>query len=168
MRTKRTADGRRSRGRARIELNRVDQRIITHLRQNGRMTNRELARHIGVTEWTVATRIQRMQESGVMRVVAVRDLRSSEYNYLVIVGVEVEGRPIADVARQIAKSNDILVVDVVAGQYDIRFFAVSQTQADLLELLKYQISAIEGVRHLDASMILDVIKWEPDWVSLLE
>ena len=134
--------------------------MIALLRKDGRTTNRQLAGYVGVTEWTVANRLRRLQDTGVMRLVAVADPRVGGFEHVVIVGVEVEGRSAFEVAEQIGKLDDVPIVDVVSGNYDVRFVALAKDRSALVQLLKYEIPAIKGIRRVEASLALEVAKWE--------
>ena len=95
-----------------------------------------------------------------MRLVAVADPRVGGFEYVVIVGVEAEGRSAFKVAEQIVELDDIPIVDVLPGNYDIRFVALVKDRSALVQLLKYAIPAIKGIRKVEASLALEVAKWE--------
>ena len=159
-RSKRTIRDREPRTETPHKLDDLDYQIIALLRKDGRTTNRQLSGYVGVTEWTVANRIRRMQDSGVLRLVAVADPRVGGFEYVAIVGVEVEGRSAIEVAEQIGELDDVPIADVVSGNYDVRFVALAKDRSALVQLLKYGIPAIEGIRRVEASLALEVAKWE--------
>ena len=54
-----------------IQLDAVDHKIIEHLRHHGRASNQQIAEGLGLTATTVSSRIKRMEEANMLRVVAV-------------------------------------------------------------------------------------------------
>ena len=61
-------------------LDDIDRALIEHLRSDGRMPNKRLAKHLSVSEATVANRIRRLQEESVLRVLLRRDLYSKGFD----------------------------------------------------------------------------------------
>ena len=146
------------------QLDETDQRIIALLRGDGRRPYRLLARQLQLTESTVRTRMRRLEQSGAMRVVAVTDFEAAGYRMLVAVGVQVEGRPPADVARELARFPEIFSVNVVIGNCAIELLLVAADQQALGELISRRIAPLAGVRRLHSSLALDVAKNQPHWV----
>ncbi len=147
-----------------IDLDETDQAIIGLLRQDGRMPYRAIARALDVAENTVRARVRRMEESDTMRVVAVTDIEAAGYSMLLAIGVQVEGRPPEQVARELATVAEVFSVSVVVGAQDIEILVVAQDQAALNELIRDKLGAIPGVRRLTPALALDVLKNQPDWV----
>jgi Lrp/AsnC family transcriptional regulator for asnA, asnC and gidA len=56
-----------------VDLDTLDQRIIMALEDDGRRPYREIARDLGVAEATVRSRVQRLTQSGWIRITAVGD-----------------------------------------------------------------------------------------------
>jgi DNA-binding Lrp family transcriptional regulator len=147
-----------------IDLDDTDQAIIALLRQDGRMPYRAIARELEVAENTVRARIRRMEESDTMRVVAVTDIEAAGYGMLLAIGVQVEGRSPAEVAREMAAIDEVFSVNVVVGAQDIEILVVARDQAALNELITDKLGAVPGVRRLTPALALDVLKNQPDWV----
>src|SRR5688500_1624212 len=63
----------RQRPAALIQPDELDRRIITMLRADGRRSNREIARTLGVPEATVRYRVRRLTEGGVLKITASVD-----------------------------------------------------------------------------------------------
>ncbi len=119
-----------------------------------------------LTESTVRTRVRRLEESNTMRVVAVTDIEAAGYGMLLAVGVQVEGRPPEEVAREMARFAEVFSVNVVVGAHDLEILVVAEDQPALERLLMERLAGIPGVRRLTPSLALDVLKNQPDWVPL--
>ncbi len=147
-----------------LELDAVDHAIIELLRADGRMPYRAIARELGLTENTVRARVRRMEESDTMRVVAVTDIEAAGYGMLLAVGVQVEDRSPAAVARELARIPEVFSVNVVVGTHDVEVLVVARDQDDLNNLLDTQLSGLPGVRRLTPALAVNVLKNQPDWV----
>ncbi|RJF93151.1 Lrp/AsnC family transcriptional regulator [Sphingomonas cavernae] len=144
----------------------VDEQIIAALRKNGRVANRDLARDMGVNEATVRTRLRRLEDANMLRVVAMRDLAAMGFEYLAPVGVQVKGRSVADVGADIAKIERVITVNVAIGTHDLEVQVVAESLDEMQHLLTSVIAKIEGVERLFPSLALRVFKYNPEWAPL--
>lgn len=147
-------------------LDEVDEQIIAALRQNGRVANRDLARDMGVNEATVRTRLRRLEESDMLRVVAMRDLAAMGFEYLAPVGVQVKGRSAADVGHDIAKLDRVITVNIAIGTHDLEIQVVAQSLEEMQNLLIDVIPKTPGVERLFPSLALKVHKYNHEWAPL--
>ena len=134
------------------------------MREDGRLPFRALAREVGLTETTVRARVRRLEESNTMKVVAVTDFEAAGYELLLAIGVQVEERSPAEVAKDLARFPEVFSVNVVIGTHDVEILVVAEDQAALAELISKRLACLPGVRRLTASLAMDVLKNQPDWV----
>lgn len=144
-------------------MDEVDFRIVALLRRDGRMPLKTIAAELGLTEATVRSRVRRMEESDSLRVVAVTDYEAVGYSTMLAVGIQVEGRPADVVAEDLAGFPQVFSVCQVVGTLDIEALAVARNQEDLNALL-VKLAAVPGVRKLESSVALDVLKNQSNWV----
>ena len=74
----------------RYEIDNTDRRIIELLQTDGRISNVELARRLGLSEGTIRKRIDRLLSSGVIQIVALPDLEQLQLETKVIITMRVE------------------------------------------------------------------------------
>ncbi len=148
----------------RLAMDDMDARIISLLRRDGRMPFRAMALELGMTEATVRTRVRRLEESGLMRVVAVTDFEAAGYGMLLAVGFEVEDRSPTEVAEELAAIPEVFSVNVVVGTYDIQTLVVTRDLESLGELISHTLAELPGVRKVVPSLAVDVLKNQPSWV----
>jgi DNA-binding Lrp family transcriptional regulator len=60
-----------------IKIDATDTAILELLRQNGRMSNREVGRALDISEGTVRQRLRKMVEGGAMRLGVVTDIHTA-------------------------------------------------------------------------------------------
>lgn len=144
----------------------IDYKLISLLRRDGRMSTRDLATALGLTEATVRTRLRRLEETQTMRVVAMTDYRVAGFNLIASIGVQVKGRAAAEVAADIARLPRVLDVQIVIGASDIEISVAAGERDELAQLL-HEVAQIPGVGRLNAGMALDVFKLQWGWVPFL-
>ncbi|MDC0880761.1 Lrp/AsnC family transcriptional regulator [Hellea sp.] len=140
----------------------LDNAIIKILKKDGRTSNQKIADQLGVTTSMVTTRIRRMEQSKAMKVVAVSDFSAFDYNVLLPIGVDVKGRRANDVAADIALLSEVASVQLVAGKHDIEILVTLSSMNKMSDFLLNKLSQIKGVRSLDPSFAVDIIKYDFD------
>ena len=149
-----------------VTLDAVDEKIIAALRQNGSISNRDLASSVDINEATVRTRLRRLEERQTLRVVAMRDFNAMGYDALAAVGVQVKGRSAADVGADLAKFRQVVTVNVTIGTYDLEIQVIARDLDDLNRILTHDIAHVEGVERLFPGLALKVLKYNPEWSPL--
>ena len=100
-------------------MNDTDTRILRHLMEDGRKSNGEIAKAIGVSEQTVRRRRASLQRDGVYKVVAVPDYRKLGYGVELLIGMHVDASRIWEVADEVAEINEVYRVLVTSGTFEI-------------------------------------------------
>lgn len=147
-------------------LDDLDARIIDLLRANGRATNQEIAEALSVTAATVSARLRRMEEARVMRVVAVTDFAAHGYNVLIALGVQVQGREVHEVARDLARLPEVLSVNIMNGPHELELLVALHDFSEINMLLSEHIAAIRGVSEISPGIAADIVKFEFNVVPL--
>lgn len=142
-----------------IELDAIDQKIIAILRKDGRATNQELARRLGMAAATVSSRIRRLEAAKAMKVVAVTDFAALGYRVLIAVGVQVQGRPAEHVANEIARLPEVFSVHVVTGARDIETLVALHDFDELHSLLLRDFAEIKGIRSIECGIAAEIVKY---------
>lgn len=132
----------------------IEWRIVDLLRDDGRMSNREIARQLGVSEGTVRSHLKRLEEQHMLRISAITDLGAMGMRAAAQVGVFVEQGRTREVAAAISQLSGITFVAITFGQYDIIAIVLVETRDQLLNLLSEDIAAIPGVRRTESMEIL--------------
>lgn len=149
------------------EMDEIDERIVAAMRADGRISNRDLAKIVGVNEATVRTRVRRLEQANSVRVVAIRDLGAMGYGALAAVGVQVKGRSVVEVGEDLARIPQVMTVNATIGVYDIELQVVAKDIDEMAELLTNEIPKVRGVVRLAPGLALKVLKYESQWAPLL-
>jgi len=145
-----------------FEFSDLDKSIIDILKKDGRASNQSIADVLDVTTSMVATRIRRMENADAMKIVAVSDFSAFDYNVLLPIGVDVKGRRANDVAEDLAKLDEVAVVQLVSGKHDIEILVTLPSLENMSEFLLERLSKIKGIRNLDPSFAVEIIKYDFD------
>ena len=140
----------------------LDNSIIAILKQDGRTSNQKIADELDVTTSMVATRIRRMEQAKAMKIVAVSDFSAFDYNVLLPIGVDVKGRRADDVAGDLAKLKEVASVQLVSGKHDIEILVTLSSLDEMSDFLLSKLSQVKGVRSLNPSFAVDIIKYDFD------
>lgn len=140
----------------------IDRRIIERLQQDGRATQQELAREVGLAQPTVAERIKKLEERGIIRGYTAKvDARALGKEITAFVGVSIEHpRYFDDFAAVISDIDDILECHRVAGEDSYVLKVKSTTPAALDDLLVGVLRRIPGVTRTQTTIVLRSIKEE--------
>lgn len=143
-----------------FHIDATDRSIVEQLRRNGRATNQQIAETLGLTATTVSSRIRRMEEADQLRVVAVSDFSAHGFNFLMRVEVEVDGRPASAVAEELTRFPEVLATHLVTGRYDIDLLVALRDFDDLSGLMLDKLSQVAGIRAMNPSIVVDIIKYQ--------
>jgi DNA-binding Lrp family transcriptional regulator len=146
-----------------FELSDLDRALIEILREDGREGNRSLAARLNVNEVTVAARLRRLEESDVMRVVAITDIRLFGHREFAFAMVNVVGRSIFDVAADLAKLPEAVSVSICTGRFDVIVSILGRDRLHLADLFGNELPKIKGVSAIHGSMALDILKFDSKW-----
>jgi Lrp/AsnC family transcriptional regulator for asnA, asnC and gidA len=142
----------------------LDRRIIALLQLDGRSSNVDIARAIGVAEATVRKRIDRLLSEGAMRVVAVPAVARLGFDVETVIMLKVDLGRANQIAEQLAAMKEVRAVRYTTGEYDIILEAVLPSDDELLHFLTSRLAKIDGIRGTATSHVLKNIKQSCDWV----
>jgi len=143
-------------------LDDVSKAIIEQLQSDGRRSYAEIGKAVGLSEAAVRQRVQKLQESGVMQVVAVTDPMQLGFYRQAMIGIRVTGDT-TRVARLLGEIPAVDYVVLTAGSFDILAEVVCENDDDLIELLNQRIRGIEGVQSTETFVYLRLHKQFYNW-----
>ena len=143
----------------RRELDTTDSAIVQRLSRDARVSNREIAEELGVTEGTVRARVKRMEEEKLIRITAVTNIDRFRDAALAYIWIEVErsGQTRA-VAQALATIPELGFVGVMLGRSDILAITMVRNAEHLAEFVHQRISLIDGVRSTQSTLGANFLK----------
>jgi Lrp/AsnC family transcriptional regulator for asnA, asnC and gidA len=140
-------------------LDTLDRAILAALQVDGRRPFRVIARDLDVSEGTVRTRVRRLEESGVLRILAFVDPLKLGDALIAILNIHVESAFHEAVAAQLSAWDEVSYVSSVLGAYDISAQVMTSAVAELWELAR-RTEALEGVTGVEALIEMRVHKFK--------
>lgn len=141
----------------------VDREIIRILQRNGRTSNTEIGRALGLTETTIRKRIARLLAEELVNIVAVPTPRAVGVTLSAILGISCELSALERVAEQLVARPEVRYLGISTGRYDIMIEAFFTDQRHLLEFSSRTLGSIDGVTDVETSLILEVAKFSYEW-----
>ena len=142
----------------------LDRRIISLLQLDGRRSNVDIARAIGVAEATARKRIDRLLRENVIRVVAVPMLDKVGMEIETITMLKVDLRLVDQISETLAAMSEVRSVRYATGEADMVIEAVFPSDDALLHFLTSRLANLPGIRSAATSHVLKTIKQSSDWV----
>ncbi len=137
----------------------LDRQIIDLLSQDARLSNRKIANELGFTEGTIRSRVKRLEEENFIRFTAVTNMSQLDRPQLAYIGIHAEQDKIKDVADQVSKIADINAVIILLGRFDILAIGLFEGLQAVHQVASNQILDLPGVRHVESTVAVDVIKY---------
>jgi Lrp/AsnC family transcriptional regulator for asnA, asnC and gidA len=144
-----------------IALDDISKRIIEQLQADGRRSYAAIGKAVGLSEAAVRQRVQRLQEAGVMQIVAVTDPLTLGFRRQAMIGLKCDGN-LEKVADDLAAMPEIDYVVITAGSFDLLLEVVCEDDDHLLEILS-QVRAVPSVRSTETLVYLKLRKQTYTW-----
>jgi Lrp/AsnC family transcriptional regulator for asnA, asnC and gidA len=139
-------------------LDELDEKLISLLQTDGRASNIELAKKVGVSEGTIRRRFRNLIKDEVIKVVAIPDPAKLGRGTTALVGLQVEPSLVDPVAVELAEVPEVQYVSVTTGAYDIFIWVALASPEELSTFLRTRVGAIEGVRRTETFVNLSIRK----------
>ncbi|OEV08541.1 AsnC family transcriptional regulator [Streptomyces nanshensis] len=143
-------------------LDDVSLAIIEQLQEDGRRPYAAIGKAVGLSEAAVRQRVQKLQDQGVMQIVAVTDPLTVGFLRQAMVGITIEG-DLEAVADALAEIDEVDYVVVTAGSFDLLVEIVCQDDEHLLEMITKRIRSLPGVRSTESFVYLKLRKQTYTW-----
>tara|TARA_Y100001954_G_scaffold91984_1_gene100775 strand:- start:215 stop:670 length:456 start_codon:yes stop_codon:yes gene_type:complete len=141
-----------------MNLDATDRTILAALLEDARISQRGLAKRVGVAQGTITNRLRRLEEMGVIKGYTVLlDAESIGWTMTVITGLRIQKGTMIDVQQQIAADPRVFAVYDVTGDYDSMVLARVQGRKDLDDLTK-TVFTMEGVQRSITQVVLNTVK----------
>ncbi|MCJ7772100.1 MAG: Lrp/AsnC family transcriptional regulator, partial [Desulfobacterales bacterium] len=136
----------------------IDSKMISLLQKDGRISNIEIAKQLGISEATVRTRLKRLIDEEFIQIVAVSNPFRLGFEITGDLYIHVEMKKVDAVINELKKIKALWYIVMTTGDNNINAEFVVKTLADLDELVYSRISNIDGVLRVETSVIMKYIK----------
>ena len=144
-------------------VDQIDRDIIRLLQRDGRTSNTEIGRALGLTETTIRKRIGRLVGERLVSIVAVPTPAAVGMTTSAIIGISVQLVNLHDVSERLVACREVRYVGLSTGRYDVIVEAFFDDHEHLLEFISNTLGGMEGVTGVETSLILKVAKFSYEW-----
>lgn len=145
-----------------VKLDFIDRQIIELLQDNGRITNNELAKRVGLTTTPTLERVKRLEREGVIKgYTAWIDRESIDKGLTVFCSIKLSVHQLGEMTQfseHIHNLPEILACYNTTGEYDYLLHVVVKDTREYEQFLRRKLTQVPGVERIYTSIVLSVIK----------
>ena len=149
-------------------IDEMDRQLIDMLSHDARISNRKIALDLNVTEGTVRGRIKRLQSDGLLSFTAITSFDLGTASKLAFIGIQADMGNLKNIADTIAAIPAATSVLVTMGRFNILAICLFNELADLHAVASDQILALDGVHHVETSVVVKTVKYNSRIVRITD
>ncbi|HRF59671.1 MAG TPA: Lrp/AsnC family transcriptional regulator [Fimbriimonadaceae bacterium] len=146
----------------RDRLDEVDVNILRLLMEDGRITNADIARKVGLSAPSVLQRVRKLEDLGVIRgYTVVVDPATLGYSLTVMAQISLalhQEQPIDRFVRAVQEIPEVQACYHVSGEFDYLLKIVVQDMKSYEALIKDRLSKIKGIGKIHSCFVLATAK----------
>jgi len=135
-----------------MKIDRTNIDIIRELRE-GKKSFKVIADKLSITENTVRSRVNKLQEEGVLEICGLVDPATLPGHRTVIIGIKLTEMNLVKKGEEISKLKGVISVSVVTGRYDLVILVLFKKGFGLLEFYTEEIAKVEGVSSVETFVV---------------
>ena len=143
-------------------LDPIDKKILDLLQENGRMTNAQLAKDVGLSPPPMLERVRKLEKHGIIRkYVALVDPKKVDRGTMALVSVSLrlhQKNAIQEFVKEIQNIPEILECHHITGEEDYVLKVYIKDIEEYERFLHERLTRISGIRKIKTSFILKTIK----------
>ena len=143
-----------------MEPDSTDKKILNVLRENSRLSLRQIAEKVKVSVATVMHRLNRLEKESILKKYTAKiDYEKIGYDVEVMIEIRISKGRLLDVEKKIAVHPNVFAVYDVTGAFDAVILARFRNRRQMDNFLK-KIQTYEFVERKEKKLILKTIKEE--------
>ena len=133
----------------------TDRKIIAKLRDNGRMTNNEIARSLEISEGTVRNRIKKLTEDGSIKITGLANPDILPQKHLVLFEIKVAvSKDLKRIAEEISGLPGVISVYIITGRMDIMAEVFVESKFGLIEFIGTHLALVGGIVSTETHVVM--------------
>lgn len=148
--------------RKRLKLDEIDRQILQILQEDGRITNAQLSKDIGLSPAPTLERVKKLEQAGIIESYhAVVNKEKVGLGVMTFVQVSLISHKKSVIERFVEKINkidSIIECYYMTGAADFLLKIVAEDIAAYQKLMLEQVSEIEEIEHMQSMVVLSVFK----------
>lgn len=149
-------------------LDELDLAIIRELIKDSRASYRSIAKKLGISVATVASRVTALEKNGVIKgYTALVDYEKLGYEITAIIELTISKGKLIEVQRQVAEKSNVSNVYDVTGETDSIIVARFKNREELNRFVKWLLS-IPYIERTLTHLVLGIVKEDPRYPLKVE
>jgi len=148
-------------------LDQVDCQMIELLQKDGRISNTDIAKKIGISEATVRTRLNRLIEEEYIQIVAVSNPIKLGFKIVGNIRIHVEIKKMEKIIKELKQMKPLWFIVQTTGGTGIDTEFVVKSLDELNDLIFEKINKIDGIIRTETTLFLKYLKRHYDWGTAL-
>ncbi|MEM6652325.1 MAG: Lrp/AsnC ligand binding domain-containing protein [Pseudomonadota bacterium] len=144
-----------------------DERIWLLLREDGRLSNREVARRLNISETNVRHRLSNMLKAKRIKFAAVSDIAATDHSAVAIVRMAVSPHATKALITNLVALPEIQFLASTSGNYNLTAVVLCENTIELSSLVQTNLSSKNGVVNVDTTLTIKPIKARYDLTRIL-
>jgi Lrp/AsnC family transcriptional regulator for asnA, asnC and gidA len=140
------------------KLDRTDRNMVSLLQKDGRMPTVSLAKQLGISETTARSRLKRLINEKFIRVVAVSDPLRLGFEIIGNIKLSIDLSKKDPILTELRKIDALSYIALTTGGNDIDIEFIADSLTEFKTLVFEKISRIVGIRAVETSLIVEIIK----------
>ncbi len=137
----------------------LNREIILMLQDDGRLSFKDIAGKLGVSEGTIRNRVQWMKEANVLKIVALADPMAIKYKADAMIGIKVSNHSSPrKVAERLSEQLQVVYVIWVSGRYDLLIEVVCESQEDFQDFLDMHCFGHQDIDQFEVMTTIEMFK----------
>ena len=145
-----------------VSLDETDKAILRMLQADGRVSNAEVARRVGLSAPATHARVKRLEEAGVVRqYTTLLDREAIGFDMVCFINVSLQLHQYEAIERfkeLVQDMPEVLECHHITGEFDYLLKAVFRNRDELQEFVVNKLTPIPGMAQINTSLVLIEIK----------
>lgn len=141
-----------------MRIDELDQRIIGLLTEDARISNREAARLLGISDTAVRKRLKRLSDAGAAKITAVADSAALGLTTAALVRVQTAPEAAREVVETMAKFEEVSFAALMTGRFNIVLLVTATSRQAVADIIHMHLRRRIGVHRVETIEIVSVAK----------
>lgn len=140
------------------DLDRLDVRLLSQLKQNARASYVHMAKELGVSVMTVRQRTQRLLRENKINLEVVPNIAKLGYPIEAFFGLHVRLAKSETVINELEHNSAVVYIALTSGRYDILVWAVFSSLIRMSSFIEMDLASVDGIEWSESMVHLEVKK----------
>ncbi|TAJ15585.1 Lrp/AsnC family transcriptional regulator [Marinilabiliaceae bacterium JC017] len=140
----------------------TDKKILELLQNDAKMTSKQIAHHLGLTQTPVFDRIKRLEKNGIIaKYVAILNKEKIGKNLIAFCNVSLKEHSKAIIRQfeeEIIQLPEVLECHHIAGMYDYMLKIITDDMEAYHQFIYNKLSSIDNIGNVQSSFVMNEIK----------